>query len=87
MYKMILENLLHNVRFTPGFFRGNLHLEQEKSARLSTVRFIEIFLREFGCKSFRSKRSCPPQMFALYYVRFRQIPLYLNFFIWSYIEN
>ena len=44
MYKMILENILHNVRFTPRFFRGNLHLVQEKSVRFSTVRFIEIFL-------------------------------------------
>ena len=26
MFKMILENILHNVHFTPRFFRGNLHL-------------------------------------------------------------
>ena len=40
MYKMILENILHNVRFTPRFLRGNLHLVQEKSVRFSTVRFM-----------------------------------------------
>ena len=44
MYKIILENILHNVRFTPRFFRRNLHLVQEKGVRFSTVRFIEIFL-------------------------------------------
>ena len=44
MYKMILQNILHNVRFTPIFFRGNLHLVQEKSVRFTTVRFIKIFL-------------------------------------------
>ena len=36
MYKMILENILHNVRFTPRFFWGNLHLMQEKSVRFMT---------------------------------------------------
>ena len=36
MYKMILENILHNLRFTPRFFRGNLHLVQEKSVRFMT---------------------------------------------------
>ena len=40
MYKMILENILHNVHFTPGFFGGNLHLVQEKSVRFSSVRFM-----------------------------------------------
>ena len=40
MYKMILENILHNLRFTLRFFRGNLHLVQEKSVRFSTVRFM-----------------------------------------------
>ena len=34
MYKMILENILHNVRFTPRFFRGNLLLVQEKVSPL-----------------------------------------------------
>ena len=34
MYKMILENILHNVRFTPRFFGGNLHLVQEKVSPL-----------------------------------------------------
>ena len=37
---MILENILHNARFTPRFFSGNLHLMQEKSVRFSTVRFM-----------------------------------------------
>ena len=40
MYKIIFENILHNVRFTPRVFRGNLHLVQEKSIRFSTVRFM-----------------------------------------------
>ena len=40
MYKMVLENILHNVRFTPRFFRENLHLVQEKSVRFSTVPFM-----------------------------------------------
>ena len=44
MYKMILENMLHNARFTPRFFRGNLHLVQEKSVRFSTVRFMTCLL-------------------------------------------
>ena len=40
MYKTILENTLHKVRFTPRFFGGNLHLVQEKSVHFSTVRFM-----------------------------------------------
>ena len=44
MYKMILENILHNVRFKPRFFRENLLLVQEKSVHFSTVRFMEILL-------------------------------------------
>ena len=51
MYKMILENRLHNVRFTPKFFRGNLHLVQEKSVRFTTVRFMTCPLyRDFSMK-------------------------------------
>ena len=44
MYKIILENILHNVRFTPRFFRGDLHLVQEKSVRFSTARFMTCLL-------------------------------------------
>ena len=52
MYKMILENILHNVRFTPRFFRGNLHLVQEKSVRFSTVRFMTCLLyRDFPVRN------------------------------------
>ena len=51
MYKMILENILHNVRFTPMFFRGNLHLVQGKSVRFSTVRFMTCLLyRDFSVR-------------------------------------
>ena len=51
MYKMILENILHNVRFTPRFFRGNLHLVQEKSVHFSTVRFMTCPLyRDFSMR-------------------------------------
>ena len=39
MYK-ILENILHNVRFTPRFFKGYLHFVQEKNVRFSTVHFM-----------------------------------------------
>ena len=51
MYKIILENILHNVGFTPRFFRGNLHLVQEKSVRFSTVGFMTCLLyRDFSMR-------------------------------------
>ena len=51
MYRMILENIFHNVRFTRRFFKGNLHLVQEKSARFSTVRFMTCPLyRDFSMR-------------------------------------
>ena len=51
MYKMILGNILHNIRFTPRFFRGNLHLVQEKSVRFSTVRFMTcLHYRDFSMR-------------------------------------
>ena len=51
MYKMILENILRNVRFTPIFFRGILHLVQEKNVRFSTVRFMTCPLyRDFSMR-------------------------------------
>ena len=51
MYKMILENILYDVRFTPRFFRGNLHLVQEKSVRFSTVYFMTCPLyRDFSIR-------------------------------------
>ena len=51
IYKMILENILDNVRFTSRFFRGNLHLAQEKSVHFSTVRFMTCPLyRDFSMR-------------------------------------
>ena len=80
MYKMILENILHNVRFTPRFFRGNLHLVQEKCPLQYCPLYDLSALQRFFSENLTVNHSVPSDR-----VRFMSCPFQTDFTVFPLI--